>query len=239
MVLLKYQVIGSEVKAMKRTPLAERQLPQYTRGEEICNMVTHIVGGALGILATILCPITGARHHSTCAIISGAIFGFSMLVLYAVSSVYHGLSPRLFGKKVMQVLDHCTIYFLIAGSYMPVTLCTIRPVSPFWGWMLFGVVWAIAAVGITLTAIDLKKYNKFSMICYLAMGWCVIVRIGMVRELLGPQGFALLLMGGIAYTLGAVLYGLGRTKRYMHSAFHVFTVIGSLLQFLCILLYVL
>ena len=224
---------------MKRTPLAERQLPDYTRGEETCNMVTHIVGGALGILAMVLCPITGARHHDPFAVVSGAIYGFSMLALYAISSVYHGLSPRLFGKKVMQVLDHCTIYFLIAGSYMPVTLCSIRPISPGWAWLLFGVVWATAAVAITLTAIDLKKYARFSMLCYIAMGWCVIVRIDLVYRALPPSGFWLLVMGGVAYTLGAVLYGLGKKRRYMHSAFHVFTVIGSLLQFLCILLYVL
>ena len=224
---------------MKRTPLKERALPDYTRGEEITNMVTHIVGGVLGIVAVVLCPIMGAKHHNPYAVISGAVYGFSMLALYAISSVYHGLSPRLMGKRVLQVIDHCTIYFLIAGSYMPITLCSIRPVSPGWGWTLFGVVWALAAVASTLTAIDLKKYEKFSMICYILMGWCVIVRIGLVRELLGPTGFGLLLAGGIAYTLGAVLYGLGKKKRYMHSAFHVFTVVGSLLQFLCILLYVL
>ena len=224
---------------MKRTPLKERALPDYTRGEEITNMVTHIVGGVLGIVAVVLCPIMGAKHHNPYAVVSGAIYGFSMLTLYAISSVYHGLSPRLMGKRVLQVIDHCTIYFLIAGSYMPITLCSIRPVSPGWGWTLFGVVWALAAVASTLTAIDLKKYEKFSMICYILMGWCVIVRIGLVRELLGPTGFGLLLAGGIAYTLGAVLYGLGKKKRYMHSAFHVFTVVGSLLQFLCILLYVL
>ena len=224
---------------MKRTPLAQRQLPDYTRGEEICNMVTHIVGGALGLLACVLCPIIGAIHHSAFAVVSGAIYGFSMLALYAVSSVYHGLSPALHGKKVLQVIDHCTIYFLIAGSYMPVTLCTIRPYSPGWGWARFGVVWALAALAITLTAIDLKNYSRFSMACYILMGWCILVRIDLVRKLLGPNGFALLLSGGIAYTLGAVLYGLGKKRRYMHAAFHVFTVIGSLLQFLCIILYVL
>ena len=224
---------------MKRTPLAQRELPDYTRGEEICNMVTHIVGGALGILAIVLCVVIGAKHHSAYAVVSGAIYGSSMLALYAISSVYHGLSPRLFGKKVLQVIDHCTIYFLIAGSYMPVTLCTIRPYSPGWGWALFGVVWALAAVAITLTAIDLKKYSKFSMACYILMGWCIIVRIDLLYKLLPPAGFWLMLAGGVAYTLGAVLYGLGKKRRYMHSLFHVFTVIGSLLQFLCIILYVL
>ena len=224
---------------IKRTPLAARSLPDYTHGEEITNMVTHIVGGALGILALVLCPIAGVRHHSAWAVVSGAIYGACMLALYAISSIYHGLSPQLFGKKVLQVIDHCTIYFLIAGSYMPVTLCTIRPYSPGWGWALFGVVWALAVVAVTLTAIDLKKYSKFSMACYILMGWCIIVRIDLLYKLLPPAGFWLMLSGGVAYTLGAVLYGLGKKRRYMHSLFHIFTVIGSLLQFLCIILYVL
>ena len=224
---------------MKRTPLADRKLPSYTRGEEITNMVTHIVGGALGILALVLCPIVGARHHSAWSVVSGSIFGFCMLVLYTISSVYHGLHPSLFGKRVLQVLDHCSIFLLIAGTYTPILLCTMRPYSPGLAWTLFGVVWGMAALGITFNAIDLKKYDRFSMICYLLMGWAIVMRIDLVYKLIGPAGFWLLLAGGLAYTVGAVLYVLGRKRRYAHSAFHVFSVIGSLLHFLCILLYVL
>lgn len=223
---------------MKRTPLIERKLPDYTRGEEITNMVTHIVGGALGILALVLCPIFGARHHSAWGVVSGTVFGFCLLVLYSVSSVYHGLSPRLFGKRVMQVLDHCCIFLLIAGTYTPITLCMLRPYSPALGWGLFGAIWALAALGIALNAVDLKKYDKFSMACYLLMGWAVIVRIDLIRRLLGRTGFLLLLFGGVAYTAGSVLYLIGRKHRYAHSVFHVCVVIGSLLHFLCILLYV-
>ena len=224
---------------MKRTPLANRAMPNYTRGEEICNMVTHIVGGALDILALVLCPIVGAQHRSAYAIVSGAVFGLCMLAVYAISSVYHGLHAGVFGKRVMQVLDHCSIFLLIAGTYMPITLCPIREYSPALGWSLFGAVWALAALGITLNAIDLKKYDKFSMACYLLMGWCIVVRIDLVYRLITPAGFWLLLAGGLAYTTGAVLYLIGRRKRYAHSFFHAFTVVGSLLHFLCILLYVL
>ena len=223
---------------MKRTPLAQRKLPDYTRGEEITNMVTHIVGGALGILALVLCPIVGASHRSVYAVVSGCVYGLCMLTLYAISSVYHGLSPRLFGKRVMQVLDHCSIFALIAGTYTPVALCTLRSESPALGWAIFGIIWALAALGITLNAIDLKKYDRFSQACYLLMGWCIVFRIGTVRRLIGETGFWLLLSGGLAYTAGAVLYAVGRKRRYAHSAFHVFVVIGSLLHFLCILLYV-
>ena len=202
-------------------------------------MVTHIVGGALGILALVLCPIFGARHHSAWGVVSGTVFGFCLLVLYTISSVYHGLSPRLFGKRVMQVLDHCSIFLLIAGTYTPIALCTLRAHSPALGWSLFGIIWALAALGITLNAIDLKKYDRFSMACYLLMGWCIVLRIDLVYLLIGKTGFWLLLAGGLAYTAGAVLYLMGRKRRYAHSAFHVFVVIGSLLHFLCILLYVL
>ncbi len=202
-------------------------------------MVTHIVGGAMGVVACALCPIVGAIHRDPYAVVSGALFGFSMLVLYVISSVYHGLSPRLPGKKVLQVLDHCSIFLLIAGSYTPMALVLLRSANPALGWTLFGVIWALAAVGATLNAIDLKKYAKFSMITYLLMGWAIIARIDLVYKLLGPRGFALLLLGGLAYTAGAALYGLGKTRRYMHALFHVFTLVGSLLHLLCILLYVL
>lgn len=224
---------------MKRTPLAQRLLPDYTRGEEITNMVTHIVGGALGITAVALCPIVGAWHQNVYAIVSGIVYAVSMLALYAISSVYHGLSPRVFGKRVMQVLDHCSIFALIAGTYTPIALCTLRAYSPALGWTIFGVIWALAATGISLNAVDLKKFDRFSMICYLLMGWCIVVRIDLVYRLIGRTGFWLLLGGGIAYSVGAALYVLGRKRRYAHSAFHVFVVIGSLLHFLCIILYVL
>ena len=224
---------------MKRTPLAERILPDYTRGEELCNMITHIVGGALAILALVLCPIAGARHHDAYAVVSGTVYGFCMLLLYTMSSIYHGLYPRLKAKKVFQVLDHCSIFILIAGTYMPIALVPLRMYNPALGWSLFGIIWLFALLGITLNAIDLKKYDRFSMICYLVMGWCVILRIDLIYRLIGPAGFALLLSGGVAYTLGAILYALGKKRRYMHSAFHVFTVIGSLLHFLCSLLYIL
>lgn len=224
---------------MTRTKLADRILPNYTKGEEICNMVTHIVGGVLGIVALVLCVIVAAIHHNVYGIITGAIFGTSMITLYVMSSVYHGLSPKVKGKKVMQVLDHCTIYFLIAGSYGPFALCTLREYNTATGWTIFGIIWLMAIIGTVFTAIDLKKYKIFSMICYLVMGWCIIVKINVILELLGMTGFLLLLLGGIVYTIGALIYVIGKKHKYMHSVFHVCIFIGSLLHFLCILLYVL
>ena len=223
---------------MKRTKLADRILPIYSKGEEIFNMVSHIVGGAMGVTAIVLCSIFAALSGNVYGVVSGVIFGATMLVLYTMSSIYHGLKPNLMAKKVFQVIDHCSIYILIAGTYTPIALCTLREYSTAQGWVLFSVIWAFAILGITLNAIDLKKYKLFSMICYLVMGWCIIVRINLIISLLGWGAFSMLLSGGVAYTVGAVFYGVGKNKKWMHSVFHLFCVVGSVLHFLLILFYV-
>ena len=222
---------------MKRTKLADRLLPDYTKGEEIFNMTSHIVGGGLGVIALVLCVVFSALHRDPWAIVSSSIYGVSLIALYTMSSVYHGLRAGT-AKKVLQVLDHCTIYFLIAGTYTPVLFCAIRPVSPPAGWVLFGIVWGCAALATTLTAIDLKKYAVFSMVCYIGMGWCIVLALKLVLRTMGLWGFLLMLLGGIAYSIGAALYGLGRTRRYMHSIFHLFVVLGSILQFFSIFFFV-
>ncbi|MGM9627920.1 MAG: hemolysin III family protein [Faecousia sp.] len=221
---------------MKRTKLSDRQLPDYTKGEEIMNMVTHIVGGVLGIVALTLCVIRAALHGNVYGVVTSAIYGTTMISMFTISSVYHGLKPNL-GKKVMQVIDHCTIYFLIAGTYTVVVLSAIRPVYPALGWSLFGFEWAMVALATTLTAIDLKKYSVFSMICYIGMGWAVIPFAKQTLQVLTLPGFLLLLAGGIAYTVGSILYGLGKKQKWMHSVFHIFVDLGALLQFFAVLFY--
>ena len=219
----------------RRIPLKYRSLPYYSQGEEIMNMVTHIVGGSMGILVLLLCLL---RSGSTAAVVGSAIYGGSMIALYAVSSVYHGLHPNM-GKKVMQIIDHCTIYMLIAGTYTPILLVGFVPVYPAIGWGLLAAQWALAALAATLTAIDLKKYNAFSMVCYILMGWGIVFFLPQAMDVLGKQGFGLLLAGGITYTVGAILYGIGSRKPWFHSIFHIFVVLGSFWQFLAIFLYVL
>ena len=223
---------------MKRTKLRDRILPKYTKGEEIFNMTSHIVGGALGIVALVLCVVFAAIHGNGYGVVSGAIYGVTMIILYTMSSIYHGLNPKRKAKKVFQVLDHCSIYLLIAGSYTPFALCTLREYSTALGWTIFGVIWFVAILGIVLNSIDIKKFRVFSMICYLVMGWCIVFKINLLPQLLGTAGFVLLLLGGLAYTVGAILYGLGKKHKYMHSIFHLFILLGSLLQFFTILLYV-
>lgn len=223
---------------VKRTPLAERILPDYTRGEELMNMITHIVGGAVGLLILIGSVMIGAKHRDPWAVTSGSIYGFLTCCLFVISSVYHGL-PDGIGKRVMQVLDHCTIYFMIAGTYTPVLLVGIRKVSPAAAWIVFAVEWGCAIIAAALTAIDLKKYKVFSMVCYLAMGWAIVAIVKMTVTCMTWAGFWWLLAGGICYTVGAVLYGLGKKHRYVHGIFHLFVNAGSFLQAVAILHYVL
>jgi len=223
---------------MQRTKLVDRILPTYTKGEEIFNMTSHIVGGAFGIAVTALCVIFAAIHGNVYGVVSGAIYGSTMILLYVMSSIYHGLSPKRLSKKVFQVLDHCSIFLLIAGTYTPMALCTIREVDTATGWWIFGIVWAMAILGIVFNAIDLKSTKKFSMMCYLVMGWCIVFKFNVLLQGLHRNGVILLLAGGIAYTVGAIFYGVGKKKKYVHSVFHLAILLGSILQFLCIILYV-
>ncbi len=223
---------------MKRTKLSDRLLPDYTRGEERMNMITHIVGGAMGVAVLTLCVIRAALRGNVYGVVTSAVYGATMILAFTISSVYHGLRPNL-GKKVMQVIDHCAIYFLIAGTYTVVVLSAIRPVYPALGWGLFAFEWAMAALATTLTAIDLKKYAVFSMICYIGMGWAVLPFARQTMEVMTLPGFLLLLCGGIAYSLGAILYGLGKKRKWMHSVFHIFVVLGALLQFFAVFFYAL
>lgn len=223
---------------MKRTKLKDRVLPTYSKGEEIFNMTSHIVGAVIGLVAMILCIIFSAIHGNGYAVVSSVIYGITMIILYTMSSIYHGLSPERKGKKVLQIIDHCSIYLLIAGTYTPFCLCTFREYDVATGWIMFGIIWGLAILGIVLNSIDLKKFKVFSMVCYLIMGWCIIFKAPLLPELLGAEGFALLLIGGIAYTIGAILYGVGKKKKWMHSIFHLACVVGTFLHFLCILFYV-
>lgn len=219
---------------MKRTKLADRQLPDYTRGEEIFNFVSHTVGGVFAVVALVMCVAFAAYHANVWGIVSGAIYGVTMVLLYTVSSVYHGITPIL-AKKVFQVIDHCTIFLLIAGTYTPITLVGFRKISPLFGWGVFGIIWFFAILGIVLTAIDWKKYSVFAMICYLGMGWCAVLFVKHIIDLVGFLGTMFLVIGGVSYTVGAVLYALGRKHRYFHSIFHLFVVAGSVMHFAMIL----
>ena len=223
---------------MARIKLKDRTLPNYTRGEEIFNMVTHIVGGGIGVIALILCILKSAFKGDVPAILCSIVYGISLIVLYSMSSIYHGLRPIL-AKKVFQIIDHCSIYFLIAGTYTPYTIITMQETNPIAGWVIFGLVWGLTALTVTLTAIDLKMYRIFSFTCYIVMGWCIILVINPLMKALGFLGTLFLFLGGVLYTVGCIFYGLGKKHKFSHSIFHIFVLLGSLLHFISIFFFVL
>ena len=207
-------------------------------GEEVLNAISHGIGAVMAVIGTVLLVLRAKEEGDLLNIISVAIFGGSMILLYLISCLYHAL-PRSKGKQVFQILDHCSIFLLIAGTYTPISLVALRSHSVWLGWTIFGVIWGMAVIGIVLNAIDIARFSKISMVCYLGMGWCIIITARLLPTLLGTGGVVFLITGGVAYTLGAVLYGLGKKRRYFHSVFHLFVLAGSILHFFCILLYIL
>ena len=209
-------------------------IPRYTLGEELISSIWHGVGAVLGIASLCRCLVQSYQNWDTWDVVSSWIFGISLVVLYSMSCIYHGLKPNR-AKKVMRIFDHCTIFLLIAGTYTPFTLVALRKSV---GWWLFAVVWGAAIVGIILNAIDMERFKKISMVCYLAMGWVVILAFEPLREAVPLAGIQLLVAGGVAYTLGAIIYGVGSKVKYMHSLWHFFVLAGSILHFFTIYLYV-
>ena len=207
----------------------QSKLPNYTLGEERFHMISHIVGGSIGIFVLLCCVLISALNGDIYGIVGSSIYGGTLIIMYVVSSIYHGLKPPL-AKRVMRVIDHCTIYFLISGTYTPILLTAIRKVNPLVCWGLMGLIWGLTALAVTLTAINLKKYSAFSMVCYIVMGWSIVLVPKVAFAAIPLEGLILLLAGGIVYTIGAVIYGIGKKHRYMHSVFHVFVIIGSVLQ---------
>ncbi len=210
-------------------------MPCYSEGEELCNVVSHALGAVLGVVALVWCLMLA---QGAIQIVSSIVYAVTMILLYTTSSIYHGLTHPM-AKRVFQVLDHCTIYLFIAGTYTIIALGSIRLENAAVAWLITAIVWAMAAIAITLTAIDIKKYEHFSLACYIVMGWSGIIAVGPAIRALGAAGCLLVLAGGISYTVGSVLYVIGKKKKYVHSVFHVFILLGTLLHFLCVVFFVL
>ena len=208
--------------------------PVYSLAEELMSSISHGVGTLLGVAALVVGVVMAAIYSDAWCVVSMAVYGATLVILYSMSTIYHGLKPNK-GKRVFRVLDHCSIFLLIAGTYTPLTLVSLRGML---GWVLFGVVWAAAILGIVFNAVNLNRFKIFSMICYIAMGWVIVFAFKPLLDIMRTGGIVLLIAGGVAYTIGAVLYGIGKKVKYMHSVFHFFVLAGSILHYFCILLYV-
>lgn len=210
-----------------------KRLRRYSLGEEIFNSVSHGAGALLSVAGTVVLIVVSAVYSDAWAVVASAIYGASLIILYTMSTLYHAIT-NIRAKKFFRVMDHNTIFFLIAGTYTPITLVPLRGAL---GWVLFGIVWGAAAVGIVFNSIDLEKFRKPSVVCYILMGWVIIIAVKPMLETVNRLSLLYLLIGGILYTVGIIFYAIKKIK-YFHSVWHLFTVAGSVFHYFSILLVV-
>ena len=212
-------------------------IPKYTKNEEKFNMISHIAGGGIAGFALLICVIIAAYNQNIWGIASGIIYGFSAILLFTMSSIYHGLNIGL-SKKIFRILDHCTIFILIAGTYTPILLGQFRIQEPILAWTIFGGIWFTAILGIVLNSINLKKFAVFSLICYLAMGWIAVATFNQIIYVYGLAFIVILVSGGALYTIGVIFYIMGKKIKYMHSVFHIFVVFASICHSIAIAIFI-
>ncbi len=202
----------------------------YSTGEEIGNAVTHGIGAGLSVAGLVLMLV---RCRGAFQVVSACIYGATLILLFTMSCLYHAITnPK--AKRVLRVFDHNSIFLLIAGTYTPYTLVTLR--GPL-GWVLFGIIWAVAVAGIVLNSISIEKFKKFSMVCYIAGGWCIVTAAVPMFRNMDWRGMVMLLAGGIVYTAGVFFY---RKKGvpYFHMVWHLFVLLAAVLHFFSIYGYV-
>lgn len=204
---------------------------RYTLGEEIFSSVTHGIGTLLAVGGTAVLIVLSAIYSDVWSVVGSAIFGASLIILYCMSTLYHSITNEK-AKKFFRIMDHNTIFFLIAGTYTPITISILRG----WiGWVLFGIVWGAAIIGIILNSIDLEKFRKPSVVCYIAMGWVIIFAVKPLMDAMNSTSLWLLIGGGVFYTVGVIFYAIKKV-RYFHSIWHIFTLLGSVCHYFSILL---
>ncbi|HIT54541.1 MAG TPA: hemolysin III family protein [Candidatus Fimivicinus intestinavium] len=213
-------------------------LIQYGKREDIINSVTHAVGAVFGIVVLVMCTVRAAKLDSAVGVVSSVIYGASMIILYFCSALYHGL-PAGNAKRFMRIVDHGVIYLLIAGTITPCVLIALRSENNTAGWVMFGVAWGCALLGIILTLIDFEKFKVMEMVLYIAIGWTLLLVVRPLFRALSTAGIVLVILGGVVYTVGAILYGLGKKVKYFHALFHIFVLAGSTLHFVAVYWYIL
>jgi hemolysin III len=206
----------------------------YSRSEEATNIITHAVGFFLGIAALVLMVVRASLHGDAWHIVGASIFGAGLVILYAASTIYHSVRG-VKARKVFRVIDHATIYVLIAATYTPFALVTL---NGWVGWTIFGIVWGLAVTGIVLKVFFTGRAEVLLTLMYIAMGWMIIFAAKPLVENLSVAGLTWLVAGGVAYTVGAVFYGINKLK-FNHAIFHLFVLLGSICHFVTVYSYVL
>lgn len=209
------------------------RIPKYSLAEELINSISHGLCGIFSIVALVLMLV---KATTALQYVTVSIFGTTMILLYVISCIYHALSPRLTGKKVLRVLDHCNVFLLVFGTYIPIALLGV---GGSLGWWMFAFVAIISIIGITFSAINTDRFQVLEVVCHLLNGWSILIGLPQLLEHMHFGGVLLLLLGGVSYSIGAILYGIGARRKYMHSVFHFLCIVGTVLQWLSIYLYLL
>lgn len=206
------------------------------KGEKF-NSISHVVGAALALAGLAVLVVLASFKADPWKIVSFSIYGTTLVLLYTCSALYHSFKGR--AKDIFRKLDHCMIYLLIAGTYTPITLVTLRENHMAWAWSIFGVVWGLAVFGIVWDTMQRRGARILPVLIYLLMGWLIVIALKPMSQALPAGGFALLIAGGLAYTLGVIFYAMDTRIRHFHGVWHLFVLAGSISHFLTVLLYIL
>ena len=202
-----------------------------SRQSELANTITHAVGVALALAGLAVLVTIGSLHGNPRQVVSYSIYGVTLVLLYAASTAYHGIRlPR--ARRLLRTLDHAAIYLLIAGTYTPFSLISLRGA---WGWSLFGVIWALAAIGVVFKVFFIGRFSRISTVVYLGMGWLALIATRQLFANLPAQGLALLFAGGFCYTVGVLFFAFDRKLRFNHAIWHLFVLAGSVCHFFAVL----
>lgn len=221
----------------KRTKLKDRILPLYTKEENRFSMITNIVSASFSLIAMIVCIVLSVMHSNLWAGISSAIYGLMLLFFYIMSSIYHGLEESI-GRKVLQVITHCALYCLIAGSYTPVLMVAVRPEHPYAAWITLLIIYSISILGTVFSAIDHYKYEKLAMVTYYIAGCFIAIISPILYTCMTISGVIFLFLGMLCYLVASIFYIKGHTRNNMHSIYQLLLLAGTVLQFIAICRYV-
>lgn len=213
------------------------KLVDYSRKEDWVNSITHIIGAVFALVVTVLCVARGITLNRVDYVVLSLIYGITMLSVFVCSSVYHGLRPNK-AKKAMRVVDHAMINFMIVGTITPYMVLAVAPLNPIMGWTLLIACWVAAITAVVITFTLFNKTKVIQMVLYMVIGWSSFMTVFVLWKHFSKDAIFLMVTGGIAYTIGAILYGIGRKKRYIHAVFHIFIILGAVLHFLGLYLYV-
>lgn len=205
------------------------QVKRYSLGEEIFNSVSHGIGALLSVAGCVVLIVLCAVHGGAREVVSASIYGASLIILYTMSTLYHAITNEK-AKKIFRILDHDTIYLLIAGTYTPITLCILKGAL---GWTVFGIIWGAAIVGTVFSSVNLEKFRKFSTVCYVIMGWGIVFAIKPLIQNCSTISIVFLLVGGLCYS-GGVFFYVKKKYKYFHSIWHLFVIAGSIFHYFSI-----